>query len=82
MRKIAFFSTNGGTLFSGKSVDEALQISNREISDYLKLPPVKMHCSMLAEDAIKMAQIYLNLLDFSRHSLDICFWINRLRVLP
>tara|TARA_Y100000816_G_C26046462_1_gene548372 strand:+ start:510 stop:914 length:405 start_codon:yes stop_codon:yes gene_type:complete len=37
------------------TLDEALQISNKDISKYLKLPPVKLHCSMLAEDAIKIA---------------------------
>jgi len=39
----------------GKSVDEALNITNRKIASYLKLPPVKLHCSMLAEDSIKAA---------------------------
>lgn len=39
----------------GKSVDEASAIKNQEIADYLSLPPVKLHCSMLAEDAIKAA---------------------------
>ncbi len=39
----------------GKSVDEAQSIKNTEIADYLALPPVKIHCSVLAEDAIKAA---------------------------
>ncbi|MBN3304249.1 ISCU enzyme, partial [Amia calva] len=39
----------------GKSIDEALQIKNTEIAQELSLPPVKLHCSMLAEDAIKAA---------------------------
>eukprot|EP00622_Pseudochattonella_farcimen_P008116 FR744283.1.p1 GENE.FR744283.1~~FR744283.1.p1 ORF type:complete len:161 (+),score=30.36 FR744283.1:2-484(+) len=39
----------------GKSVDEVLSIKNKGIAGYLKLPPVKLHCSMLAEDAIKAA---------------------------
>ncbi len=39
----------------GKSVDEALQIKNVEIVKELNLPPVKIHCSVLAEDAIKAA---------------------------
>jgi len=39
----------------GKSVDEALQITNYEIREELNLPPVKIHCSVLAEDAIKAA---------------------------
>lgn len=39
----------------GKSLDEAGAISNRDISEELALPPVKIHCSILAEDAIKAA---------------------------
>lgn len=39
----------------GKNVDEALEIKNTEIAQHLSLPPVKLHCSMLAEDAIKAA---------------------------
>jgi nitrogen fixation protein NifU and related proteins len=39
----------------GKSLDEALTIKNQEIADELALPPVKIHCSVLAEDAIKQA---------------------------
>jgi len=39
----------------GKSVEEAVQITNKEIAKELSLPPVKIHCSVLAEDAIKAA---------------------------
>jgi nitrogen fixation NifU-like protein len=39
----------------GKTVDEALTIKNTEIVEELALPPVKVHCSVLAEDAIKAA---------------------------
>ncbi|MBF0417089.1 MAG: Fe-S cluster assembly scaffold IscU [Magnetococcales bacterium] len=39
----------------GKSIDEALAIKNKDIADELALPPVKIHCSVLAEDAIKSA---------------------------
>ncbi|KLN62710.1 MULTISPECIES: Fe-S cluster assembly scaffold IscU [Vibrio] len=39
----------------GKSVDEAAAIKNAEIAEELELPPVKVHCSILAEDAIKAA---------------------------
>ena len=39
----------------GKSVDEAKKIRNTDIVNELKLPPVKIHCSVLAEDAIKAA---------------------------
>ena len=39
----------------GKSIDEAMSIQNTEIVKELSLPPVKIHCSVLAEDAIKTA---------------------------
>lgn len=39
----------------GKTLDQALQIKNSEIAEELALPPVKVHCSVLAEDAIKAA---------------------------
>lgn len=39
----------------GKTVDEAMSIKNTEIAEHLALPPVKIHCSVLAEDAIKAA---------------------------
>lgn len=39
----------------GKSIDEAQQLTNTEIAEELALPPVKIHCSILAEDAIKAA---------------------------
>lgn len=39
----------------GKTTDECLTISNRDIATHLKLPPVKYHCSMLAEDSIRAA---------------------------
>lgn len=39
----------------GKSLDEALTIKNTQIAEELALPPVKIHCSILAEDAIKAA---------------------------
>ena len=39
----------------GKTLDEARQIKNSEIAEELALPPVKIHCSVLAEDAIKAA---------------------------
>jgi len=39
----------------GKTVDEALQIKNTDIVKELSLPPVKIHCSVLAEDAIRSA---------------------------
>ena len=39
----------------GKSIDQALSIDNMDIVEELNLPPVKIHCSVLAEDAIKAA---------------------------
>ena len=42
-------------MVKGKTVEEALQIKNTEIVQELALPPVKIHCSVLAEDAIKAA---------------------------
>ena len=43
------------TMVKGRSIDEAEQIKNSEIARELALPPVKIHCSVLAEDAIKAA---------------------------
>ena len=44
-----------------KHIDDAILISNKVIAKELKLPPIKLHCSMLAEDAVKSAiQDYLN----------------------
>ena len=39
----------------GKNISEAVNITNSDIAKHLKLPPIKLHCSMLAEDAIKLA---------------------------
>lgn len=39
----------------GKSLDDAAKISNSAIAEELALPPVKIHCSILAEDAVKAA---------------------------
>ena len=39
----------------GKHIDEAGRITNKELATHLKLPPVKLHCSMLARDAIQSA---------------------------
>ncbi len=39
----------------GKSIDQALEIKNMDIANHLALPPVKIHCSVLAEDAIRAA---------------------------
>ena len=45
----------------GKHIDDAYKISNKEIAEELKLPPVKLHCSMLAADAIQSAiEDYIN----------------------
>jgi len=42
-------------LLKGKSINDALEINNTKISSALELPPVKLHCSLLAEDAIRAA---------------------------
>ena len=42
-------------MVKGKSIDYAMTIENSQIAEELKLPPVKIHCSVLAEDAIKAA---------------------------
>jgi len=42
-------------LVKGKTLEEALQLQNTDIVEELALPPVKIHCSVLAEDAIKAA---------------------------
>lgn len=42
-------------LIIGKNINDCLTIKNSDIASYLNLPPVKLHCSMLAEDAIKSA---------------------------
>lgn len=39
----------------GKNLDDAKQIKNEEVADYLSLPPVKLHCSVLAEEAVSKA---------------------------
>mgnify|MGYP001158109430 FL=1 len=39
----------------GKHISDAENIKNSDIANYLKLPPVKLHCSMLAEDSVKLA---------------------------
>ena len=41
-------------LVKGKTLDEALKLRNSDIASHLKLPPVKLHCSMLAEDAVRV----------------------------
>ena len=42
-------------LLKGKTLDEAAQIKNSDIADELSLPPVKIHCSVLTEDAVRSA---------------------------
>ena len=46
-------------LMPGKTIEESTNLTNQDIAAYLKLPPVKLHCSMLAEDVIKAAIIDL-----------------------
>lgn len=40
---------------TGMTLDEAMNLKNTDIAKYLHLPPIKLHCSMLAEDAVKAA---------------------------
>jgi Fe-S cluster assembly scaffold IscU len=42
-------------ILEGRNIEDAMNIKNTDIAQHLKLPPVKLHCSMLAEDAIKAA---------------------------
>ena len=42
-------------IVKGKTINEVSKIKNKDIASYLKLPPVKLHCSMLAEEAINAA---------------------------
>lgn len=48
-------SSLGTEMIRGMKIDQAVNISNQDIARHLKLPPVKLHCSMLCEDAIKAA---------------------------
>jgi nitrogen fixation NifU-like protein len=57
----------------GKTVEEALAIKNTEIAEALALPPVKIHCSVLAEDAIKAAvNDYRSKTQTSEAGYDVC----------
>ncbi|MDD2768342.1 MAG: Fe-S cluster assembly scaffold IscU [Methylococcus sp.] len=57
----------------GKTVDEALAIKNSDIAEALALPPVKIHCSVLAEDAIKAAvSDYKSKLGVADEGYEIC----------
>lgn len=42
-------------MLKGKTIDEAREIKDKDIADALELPPIKIHCSVLAEDSIKKA---------------------------
>ena len=54
----------------GKNIDEAAGIKNSQIAEELSLPPVKIHCSVLAEDAIKSAIEDYKAKHATRHALD------------
>ncbi|XP_034047987.1 iron-sulfur cluster assembly scaffold protein IscU-like [Thalassophryne amazonica] len=56
----------------GKTVDEASMIKNTDIAKELSLPPVKLHCSMLAEDAIKAALADYSLKQQDNHQEAVC----------
>lgn len=62
----------------GKSVDEALKIDNMTIVEELNLPPVKIHCSVLAEDAIKAAiNDYREKMEWRKLNLKKALYINK-----
>jgi nitrogen fixation NifU-like protein len=48
-------STTFVEFLKGKTLEQATKISNKEIADFLDLPPIKIHCSVLAEEAIQRA---------------------------
>ena len=48
-------SSYGTEIIKNKTLDEAEKITNKEIADELNLPPVKIHCSILSEEAVKLA---------------------------
>ena len=48
-------SSYASEVIKGKKLEEALQLSNKQIQQELKLAPVKIHCSMLAEDGVRLA---------------------------
>ena len=48
-------SSHASEWVKGRTIDKAMELSNTEIVEELSLPPVKIHCSVLAEDAIKAA---------------------------
>lgn len=52
---ILYFSSFATEWLKGKNINEAEKLQNQEIASHLNLPPVKLHCSMLAEDAVKAA---------------------------
>jgi len=56
-------------MMMGKTIEEAKLIKDKDIADALDLPPIKLHCSVLAEDAIKKAMIdYDTKLEHRRHN--------------
>jgi NifU-like protein involved in Fe-S cluster formation len=55
MSFLFFCSSFATEWLQGKNVNEAATLKNQEIASHLNLPPVKLHCSMLAEDAVKAA---------------------------
>ena len=48
-------STMFADMLKGKTITEAKQIKDKDIAEALELPPIKLHCSVLAEDSIKKA---------------------------
>ena len=64
-------------LIKNKRIEEVEQITNKDIAKHLNLPPVKLHCSMLAEDAIKNAIQKYKIVQMKKKSVQEKPWLNR-----
>ena len=64
-------------LIKNKTVEEAENITNKDIAKHLNLPPVKLHCSMLAEDAIKNAILKYKIVKMKKTKSKEKPWLDR-----
>ena len=64
-------------LIKNKTVEEAENITNKDIAKHLNLPPVKLHCSMLAEDAIKNALQKYKIIQMKKTKSQEKPWLDR-----
>ena len=64
-------------LIKNKRIEEVEQITNKDIAKHLNLPPVKLHCSMLAEDAIKNAIQKYKIVQMKKKAVQEKPWLNR-----